>query len=100
MSVSHHQPNGLRFMYVCICAALNEKKVRAAVEAGARSPASVLRHHGGTLQCGKCVGMIRDMVAECAGNCRRCPNAELEAQLGAVAANDHDAEPAYGVAAE
>lgn len=88
-------------MYVCICAALNEQKVLAAVEAGARSPASVLRHHGGTLQCGKCVGMIREMVSECVGNCRRCPNAEMEAALSAAAANEDGADDiAYGVAAE
>ena len=89
-------------MYVCICAALNEKKVMAAVEAGARSPASVFKHHGAALQCGKCVGMIRDMVASCAGDCRTCANvAHFEAELAASAAHDAaDGEAAYGVAAE
>lgn len=93
-------------MYVCICAALNEKKVMAAVEAGARSPASVFKHHGAALQCGKCVGMIRDMVASCAGDCKTCANvAHYEAELAASAANDAandatDGEAAYGVAAE
>lgn len=93
-------------MYVCICAALNEKKVQAAVEAGARSPASVLRHHGGTLQCGKCVGMIREMVSACVGKCSVCPNAQMEAALNAAVANDDregieaDVEVAYGIAAE
>lgn len=89
-------------MYVCICAALNEKKVMAAVEAGARSPASVFKHHGAALQCGKCVGMIRDMVASCAGDCKTCANvAHFEAELAASAANDAaDGDAAYGVAAE
>lgn len=96
-------------MYVCICAGLNERKVRAAVEAGARSPASVLSHHGETVRCGKCVGMIRELVSECARDCAHCPNAELEAKLGAMVANDDavagdEAEgadaAAYGVAAE
>jgi bacterioferritin-associated ferredoxin len=95
-------PKEQRPMYVCICAALNEKKVLAAVEAGARSPAAVLRHHGGTLQCGKCVGMIREMVSSCVGDCRTCPNvAAFEADLAAVAANDtQDPNVEYGVAAE
>lgn len=83
-------------MIVCICSAFNEKKVHQALDAGARTTGSVFRHLGHTVQCGKCVPMVRDMVRErCRGDCETCPNAE---------AHTHDAanqdEFQYGVAAE
>lgn len=79
-------------MYVCVCSALNEKKVHAALEAGAKSPAAIFKHHGATLQCGKCVGMMREMAAECAGRRR---------SAASVPANDvRESEVVYGVAAE
>lgn len=85
-------------MYVCVCAALNEKKVNAALEAGARSPAAVFKHHGAALQCGKCVGMMREMAAACEAR-RQCvppPIAANDAEK--PGAPEHDV--AYGVAAE
>lgn len=51
-------------MIICMCRGLNTSKVNAAIAAGARSPAQVHRHHGATINCGKCCetvcGMIRD----------------------------------------
>lgn len=83
-------------MYVCICSAFNEKKVQQAIEDGARTTASVFRHLGHTVQCGKCVPMVRDMVrSHCIGDCEHCPNAE---EADVVPAND--AVPALIVAAE
>lgn len=68
-------------MYVCICSAFNEKKVKEALDAGARSTASVFRHIGTSVQCGKCVPMVRDMVRDhCVGDCTHCPNAEEHAR--------------------
>ncbi|MCG5244134.1 (2Fe-2S)-binding protein [Azospirillum doebereinerae] len=71
-------------MYVCICHGLNDKKVKAALTNGAKTPASVFRHHGCQVQCGKCVPTMREMAAD---HCAHQP------------ANS-DLVPAYGVAAE
>lgn len=49
-------------MYVCICNALNERKVNSALEAGADSAGRVYRHHGCAAKCGKCVPLMQDMV--------------------------------------
>ncbi len=77
-------------MYVCICHALNDKKVKAALSDGATTPAAVFRHHGCQVQCGKCVPTVRAMAADHRATC-----AQNRAQ---AASQDH--VPAYGVAAE
>ncbi|MBK1841511.1 (2Fe-2S)-binding protein [Azospirillum sp. YIM B02556] len=51
-------------MFVCICHALNDKKVKAALDQGATTPASVFRHHNCQVQCGKCVPTMRSMASE------------------------------------
>ena len=51
-------------MYVCICNALNERKVKEAIASNPGSVARIYRHHGCTPQCGKCVPVLRDMVRE------------------------------------
>lgn len=85
-------------MYVCICHALNDKKVKAALTNGASTPASVFRHYECQVQCGKCVPTMRAMAddhrSDHAGNCTACPN-----QHSHHPANS-DAVPAYGIAAE
>ena len=84
-------------MYVCICHGLNDKKVKAALTNGAKTPASVFRHYECQVQCGKCVPTMREMAADHRvhdGNCVTCPN-----QHSHQPANS-DAVPAYGVAAE
>jgi len=73
-------------MYVCICHGLNDKKVKAALTNGAKTPASVFRHHGCQVQCGKCVPMMREMAADHRDHCPQPANVDLV--------------PAYGVAAE
>jgi len=46
-------------MYVCICNALTEKEIEAAIQDGARTPAGVHRRLGCKPQCGTCLGDIR-----------------------------------------
>ncbi len=86
-------------MYVCICHALNDKKVKTALSHGATTPASVFRHYECQVQCGKCVPMMRamanDHLATPAAACVACPS-----QQPPHAANSDAAVPAYGIAAE
>lgn len=49
-------------MYVCICNALREREVGAAIRDGARTAGQVYRHLGCTPRCGKCVPTMRDML--------------------------------------
>ena len=51
-------------MYVCICNALNERKVKEAMASCPGSVSRIYKHHGCTPQCGKCVPVLRDMVRE------------------------------------
>lgn len=51
-------------MYVCICNSLNERKVRAAIDAGASRPLHVYRHHGCAPRCGCCLPVMQAMLAE------------------------------------
>lgn len=93
-------------MYVCICHALNDKKVKAALDQGATTPASVFRHHNCQVQCGKCVPTMRSMASE---------HRAVMAQQAAIATTpvgapccgtampepaNAEAIPAYAVAAE
>lgn len=93
-------------MYVCICHALNDKKVKAALDQGATTPASVFRHHNCQVQCGKCVPTMRSMASE---------HRAVMAQQAAIAATpvavpccgtampepaNAETIPAYAVAAE
>ncbi|MBP2303897.1 (2Fe-2S)-binding protein [Azospirillum melinis] len=97
-------------MYVCICHALNDKKVKAALDQGATTPASVFRHHNCQVQCGKCVPTMRSMASE-----HRATVAQQTAAAAAVAATpvaapccgsalpepaNAEAVPAYAIAAE
>jgi bacterioferritin-associated ferredoxin len=49
-------------MYVCICNALNDRKVSSALAGGAASVSDVFRHHGCAPRCGSCVNHIRAQV--------------------------------------
>lgn len=50
-------------MYICVCKAIREREVDAAVRAGARRPADVFRACGKSPQCGTCVCDMRDRIA-------------------------------------
>lgn len=50
-------------MIICVCRNLNDAKIKAAVRAGARSPACILAHYGEQFNCGKCRGAISEILA-------------------------------------
>jgi len=51
-------------MFVCICRAIRDREVDAAVRAGARRPADVFRACGTSPQCGTCACDMRQRIAE------------------------------------
>lgn len=61
-------------MYVCNCNGLNERMVDEAVAEGARTVAAVFREHECRVQCGRCVGDMRNRINACrhldSGACR------------------------------
>ena len=50
-------------MYLCICRAIRERDVDAAVRAGARKPSDVFRACGKSPQCGTCACDLRERIA-------------------------------------
>lgn len=56
-------------MYVCNCNGLNERQVKAAIEAGARNWMEVHLYHGSRPQCGKCGMEISDRLKKCEAPC-------------------------------
>ena len=50
-------------MYVCICRAIRDREVDAAVRAGARRPVDVFRARGKSPQCGTCACDMRERIA-------------------------------------
>ncbi|WP_084391311.1 MULTISPECIES: (2Fe-2S)-binding protein [Henriciella] len=51
-------------MIICICRRINEAGVKAAVDAGARSPEAVQAHHGCEFNCGKCRSAIGEIISD------------------------------------
>ena len=51
-------------MFICICKAIREREVDAAVRAGARRPADVFRACGKAPQCGSCACDMRERIAK------------------------------------
>ena len=51
-------------MYVCICRAIREREVEAAVRAGARRPSDIFRACGTRPQCGTCACDMRQRIAD------------------------------------
>ena len=49
-------------MFVCVCRAIRERDVEAAVRAGARRPVDVFRACGTTPQCGTCACDMRQHI--------------------------------------
>ena len=63
-------------MYVCVCRAVTDKQVKAAIEAGARTVGDVTKACCAGDDCGSCHHVIEGMIeeareADCAG--RRLP---------------------------
>ena len=51
-------------MYICVCNAINEKKVAIAARDDARSVADVFRRCGARPQCGKCFTHMAEVIEE------------------------------------
>ncbi len=51
-------------MYICICRAIRDSEVDAAVRAGARRPVDVFRACGQSPQCGSCAGEMRRRIQQ------------------------------------
>jgi bacterioferritin-associated ferredoxin len=51
-------------MYVCICARVREREIRAAIRDGARSEDSVGDACGAGLRCGTCLDRIEELIDE------------------------------------
>jgi len=49
-------------MVVCVCNAIREKDVRAAVRQGANSPCSAYATLGRRARCGQCVPFAREII--------------------------------------
>ncbi len=61
---NHSHMMQIVLMIICICRRINEKGVRDAVEAGARSPEAVQAHHGCEFNCGKCRCAMGEVIAD------------------------------------
>jgi bacterioferritin-associated ferredoxin len=51
-------------MYVCVCRAVKEEQVRAAIEAGAETVSAVTAACCAGDDCGACHGVIEEMIEE------------------------------------
>ena len=51
-------------MYVCVCRAVTEEKVKAAIDAGAKSVCAVTAACCAGDDCGACHSMIEDLIEE------------------------------------
>jgi bacterioferritin-associated ferredoxin len=51
-------------MYVCICARVRERDVRAAIRRGAHCEESIGRACGVGLNCGLCLDRIRELIED------------------------------------
>jgi len=49
-------------MVVCICNAIREKDLRAAVQKGAETPSSAYAQMGCKARCGQCVSFARKII--------------------------------------
>ena len=51
-------------MYICICNAITDREVRAAIDAGATNWREIHSHHGHEPNCGKCECDILDCISK------------------------------------
>ena len=66
-------------MFICICRAIREREVDAAVRAGARRPVDVFRACGKSPQCGSCACDMRQRIDETIRNERAAAPSVLAA---------------------
>lgn len=69
-------------MYVCVCNAITDREVHAAMAQGAVATDEVFRHFGTQERCGRCVATMRALMGAggCAGERRHANDAEPAAQ--------------------
>lgn len=70
-------------MYVCLCRAVTERKVRSTIKQGARDCAEVADRCGAGSRCGGCQRVIEEMLQE---HCSRVHALRQRPVLGAVRA--------------
>jgi len=66
-------------MYLCICRAIRERDVDAAVRAGARRPADIFRACGQSPQCGGCASDLRQRISQTIASEQASPQTLLAA---------------------
>ena len=54
-------------VYICICNAMTDREVRAAIDAGASNWHEVHSHYGHEPNCGRCECDILDQISRCRG---------------------------------
>ena len=65
-------------MYVCICNTITDKQVRTAVRKGARRAQEVYAHYERSVQCGRCLPEMCQLVRDLGLNCEQpCPLMQL-----------------------
>mgnify|MGYP003655207709 CR=1 FL=1 len=60
----HSHLGQMRLMIICICRRINDRGVKEAVNAGARSPEAVQAYHGCQFNCGKCRPAIGSIISD------------------------------------
>jgi bacterioferritin-associated ferredoxin len=69
-------------MVLCICRAVTERQLDAAIEGGAHTLADIAERLGAGGDCGCCRGEIEARLetrsAPCGGSCEGCPRAAAE----------------------
>jgi bacterioferritin-associated ferredoxin len=68
-------------MVVCLCQGVSEKRVRAAIGAGAHSRKAVTKACGAGAGCGGCHAAIRDLIREHQAQAERADLSEATAVL-------------------
>ncbi len=70
-------------MIVCVCKAVSEKHIQAAVDSGAVSFGQIVRELGVGTCCGACVPYAKEALATATagGRCRAVGTAQLSADL-------------------
>jgi len=72
-------------MILCICQAVTDREVDAAIRAGAHSLAEVSKACGAGGNCGSCQHTIRERIkGACGRNCADCPRREPELASAAL----------------
>ena len=67
-------------MYVCMCHAVTEARVKQEIDEGATTPRQIARGCKAGTDCGSCVRRIQTMLGE--SGARPCPTARLAQRLG------------------